>query len=120
MAESSLRSELSAAENRRRQKDEEVRRRTKSKVSPEELANEFHEKTIGRLSAIIQEKVDILREKIARIDDRLAYVSSADTGIDNLDAMALKRIRQETEKWLAEADRRDAKADAEREHKRIH
>ncbi len=117
-AEASLRSELNAAENRRKQRDEAVRRRTKSKVSPEELANEFHEKTVGKLSAVIQEKADILREKIVRIDDRLAYVSSADTGIDELDAMSLKRIRQETEKWLAEADRRDAKADAERERKR--
>ena len=119
LAENTLRTELNAAENRRKQRDEAVRRRTKSKVSPEELANEFHEKTVGRLSAVIQEKADILREKLVRIDDRLAYVSSADTGIDDLDIMSLKRIRQETEKWLAEADRRDAKADAERERKRI-
>ena len=117
-AENTLRSELSVAETRRRQKDEEVRRRTRSKISPEELANEFHGKTIGRLSAVIQEKADILREKLVRIDERLAYVSSADTGIDGLDVASLKRIRQETEKWLAEADQRDAKADAERERKK--
>lgn len=85
----------------REKADKAVQAQSKGDVTSFQLAEEYEERTIRRLDAVILEKDMLSHAQLKLAGEKMAYLQCVTNGIDQLDSVGLKRVRADIDAMLA-------------------
>lgn len=85
----------------RERADKAIREQAKSDMSPMQLAEEYESRTIRHLDTVLLEKNRTAQDQLKLADEKVAYLTSATNGLDQLNAPGLRRVRADIDAWLA-------------------
>ena len=85
----------------REKADKAVQAQSKGDVTSFQLAEEYEERTIRRLDAVILEKDMLSHAPLKLAGEKMAYLQCVTNGIDQLDSVGLKRVRADIDAMLA-------------------
>jgi hypothetical protein len=95
----------------REKADKAVQAQSKGDVTSFQLAEEYEERTIRRLDAVILEKDMLSHAQLKLAGEKMAYLQCVTNGIDQLDSVGLKRVRTDIDAMLAKEPLKDKAKD---------